>query len=129
MKIRTEKVIDVNDWDDLVKKTYGRPYSFQQQDGCKDRGVFRFTVPNREVNDYQNDTIPEDVNHPEMGVSFKAWLDRDPKQKLSDPEHQEDYSLDLWWGRNFYPDFRMVANDLHAKGLLEAGDYTINIDW
>jgi hypothetical protein len=23
----------------------------------------------------------------------------------------------------------MVINDLHAKGLLEAGDYMIDIDW
>lgn len=24
---------------------------------------------------------------------------------------------------------KMVANDLHAKGLIDAGDYTIDIDW
>lgn len=42
---KTKKVIDVDDWDRLVIETYKRPYCFQQQDGCKDRGIFDFTVP------------------------------------------------------------------------------------
>lgn len=127
MKIRTEKVIDVSDWDDLIKKTYGRPYSFQQQDGCKSRGNFRFTVPNRETYDYQRDTVKEEVNGKEMGVSFVAWLARDPKRPIKDQD--ADYQLRLWWERNFFPDFQMVANDLHNKGLIEVGKYTIDIDW
>ena len=130
MKIRTEKVIDVSEWDALVTKTYGRTYSFQQQEGCKDRGVFRFTVPaESEIDGDMPHSIPEEVNGDEMGVSFAAWLARDPSQKLSDPHAQADYCLRLWWQRNFYPDLQMVANDLHAKGLLEAGDYTIDINW
>jgi hypothetical protein len=128
MKIRTENVLDVSEWDALVEKTYGRPYSFQQQDGCKSRGVFRFTVPD-EAEDYERDSVPEIVNGDEMGVSFAAWLARDPKQKLPGRDEQEDYCLRLWWERNFYPDVQMVANDLHARGLFEAGDYTIDIDW
>lgn len=55
MKIKTEKIIDVEEWDALVEATYERPYN--------------------------------------------------------------------------YPDVQMIANDLHAKGLLEAGDYCIEIDW
>ncbi len=128
MKIKTEQVIDVQDWDTLVEKTYGRTYKFQQQDGCKDRGTFKFTVP-AEVQDYADDSIAEVVNGDEMGVSFKAWLARNPNQKISDPTAQEDYCTRLWWERNFYPDVQMVANDLHARGLLPAGKYTINIDW
>lgn len=127
-KIRTEQVVDVSEWDKLVKKTYGRPYSFQQQDGCKSRGVFRFKVPD-DAGDYGRDSVPEEVNGDEMGVSFAAWLARNPKRKLSNPEDQESYCLELWWHRNFYPDIQMVANDLHKKGLLKAGKYTINIDW
>lgn len=127
MKIRIEKIIDVSDWDDLVQKTYGKPYSFQQQDGCKSRGVFRFSVPNEETNDYENTTVPEEVNHEEMGVSFEAWVARDAEHPIKNQQY--DYERDLWWERNFYPDFQMVANDLHAKGLLEAGNYTIDIDW
>lgn len=126
LKYKIKKIIEVSDWDKVVKDTYGRPYSFQQQDGCKDRGTFEFTVPNRAY-DFRNDIVPEEVNCDEMGVSFSAWLKRDPKLPLVD--NDSDFSLKLWWERNFYPEFQMVANDLHSRGLLEAGGYTINIDW
>ena len=126
MKIRAEKVIDVSDWDYAVEKAYGRPYSFQQQEGCRCRGVFRISVPD-EANDYEKDAVPEIVNHDEMGVSFSAWLKRNPKTPLA--SGKGNFSLRLWWIRNFYPDVQMVANDLCAKGLLEKGDYTIDIDW
>ena len=126
IRTRTEKLIDVQDWDDLVIETYGRPYSFQQQDGCKDRQLVSITVP-EECEDFENDTVPEIVNGDEMGVSFKAWLARDPKTPL--PDRDDTFGLTLWWERNFYPDVQMVANDLYEKGLIEAGDYLINIDW
>jgi hypothetical protein len=128
MKTKTVKVIEVSDFDDLVQETYGRIYHFQQQDGCKGRGSEHITVP-CEPEDYENDTVPEIVNHPEMGVSFKAWLERDPNQLLSNPEDQYSWSLPLWWKRNFYPHVSMIINDLHAKGLIEKGDYVIEIDW
>ena len=127
--LKIKNTIDVDDWDNLVQETYNRPYSFQQQDGCKSRGVEYITVPESDPYDYENDTVPENVNDPEMGVSFKAWLERDPKQKLSNPEDQQDYCLGLWWDRNFYPHISMIINDLHAKGLLEEGEYIIDIDW
>ncbi len=129
MEIKTEKVIEDSEWDSLVEKTYGRTYCFQQQEGCKQRGTWCFTVPSNECDDYPDATVPEEVNHEKMGVSFAAWLTRDPNQKLSNPDEQEDYCLELWWQRNFYPEFQMVANDLHSKGLLPAGDYMIDIDW
>lgn len=134
MKIRTEQVIDVSEWDALVRETYGRPYSFQQQDGCKGRGSFRFTVPTpaEDYEDYEATSIPEIVNGKDIGVSFAAWLARDPKAPLVDARdgcRKEDWCIELWWERAFYPDIYMVANDLHAKGLLKAGEYTINIDW
>jgi hypothetical protein len=122
---RTEQVIDVGDWDNLVINTYGRPYSFQQQDGCKERQRVQITIPD-EAYDYENDTVPEIVNHEDMGVSFKAWLERDPKQPIADGGG---HYIKLWWERNFYPDVQMIANDLHEKGLIEAGDYVIDIDW
>ena len=125
-------MIDVSDWDDLVRETYGRPYSFQQQEGCRSRGVERIRIPEKAY-DYETETIPEVVNGEEMGVSFAAWLARDPKQYL-EPTGEEfeevlDAFLKMWWERNFYPDVQMVANDLHAKGLIEEGEYLINIDW
>ena len=126
--MKTKQVIEVSEWDALVEKIYGRTYKFQQQDGCQSRGTVEITVPS-EASDYERETVPEEVNHETMGVSFKAWLARDPKQKLSDPESQEDWETELWWARNFYPDVQMVANDLHAKGLLAAGEHTILIDW
>lgn len=131
MKIKTEQVIDVDEWDKLVVKTYKRPYNFQQQNGCQDRGTRRITVPDAEACDFEATTIKEKVNGPEMGTNFAAWLARDPKMHLKDePESRQDqWMIDLWWARNFYPDIQMVANDLHKKGLLKAGEYTIDINW
>ncbi len=130
LKTRTETVIDDSDWDELVQKTYGRPYHFQQQEGCQNRGGFGLTVP-EEANDFPNDTVLEIVNGPKMGVSFKAWLERDPKQilKENDACREEQWCIDMWWDRNFYPDIQMVANDLHEKGLLDAGEYLIDVNW
>lgn len=120
------KMIKVSDWDRLVKETYGRPYAFQQQDDCKERGIFKFTVPT-DGYDYENDSIPEKINGEEMGVSFKAWLTRDPKEWNGD---NSDYSyIDMFWERNFYPDIEILANDLYDKGLLPTGEYAIHIDW
>lgn len=126
-RIRTEQVIDVSDWDDLVINTYGRPYSFQQQDGCKSRGREHLTIGLDEPYDYDNETVPEIVNHDDMGVSFAAWLARDPLQPLLDEKGS--WSLDLWWERNFYPTAESIGHDLLKRGLIEAGTYTIDIDW
>lgn len=124
MKTRTETVIDVMEWDAEVQRIYGRPYALQQQDGGRPRGTLRFSVPDEaEADDYENDTVPEIVNGDEMGVSFKAWCNRDP----NDHTFKNEFSTILWWHRNFYPDFQTLANDLHDKGVLQAGEYTIDI--
>jgi hypothetical protein len=122
----TEQVIDVSDWDALVEKTYGRPYDFQQQDGCKERQRVKIEIPT-DGYDFENDSVPEMINGSEMGVSFAAWLARDPKEWHGTPSYSN--FLDLFWGRNFYPSVEMVANDLYEKGLIPAGKYTIDIDW
>ncbi len=127
IKTKTVQMIEVRDWDQLIIDTYGRPYSFQQQNGCQDRGTVSITIPDECTDDCENDTIPEEINGDEMGVSFAAWLVRDPNEWNGAPD--PGYYLDLFWSRNFYPDLQMVANDLHAKGLIPAGEYTINIDW
>ena len=57
---------------------------------------------------------------------FAAWLARDPTEWNGDKNKR---FLDLFWARNFYPHVEMVLNDLHAKGLVKAGDYVIEIDW
>ena len=129
MKIKTQKVIEVQDWDNLVKKTYNRPYSFQQQDGCQSREQVHINVPEDYTEDeYMNDSIPDDkVNGEEMGVKFATWLARDPKQELT--IDKDSWSIKMFWERNFYPDLNTVINDLHSKGFLEAGEYVININW
>jgi len=129
LKYSNKKVIEVQDWDKLVKKTYNKPYSFQQQDGCQARGVIGIGIPYGTLDefDYRNDSIPEEINGEEMGVSFKAWLERDPKEWNGDKGDER--FVNLFWGRNFYPNLQVIANDLHSKGLIEAGDYLINIDW
>jgi len=128
MKISAKQVIEANDWDELVSKTYGKPYSYQQQDGCRGRGIDYLTVPSEYADeDNMPDSVPEIINSEKMGVKFSSWLARDPKQKL---EKQEcDFELELWWKRNFYPSIYSIANDLHIKGLLPAGKYMIKINW
>jgi hypothetical protein len=125
MQIKNINLIDANDWNDVVQKTYKKPYCFQQQNGCQDRGLVSITVP--EESDYKySKEIPEDLDGDKMGVDFSIWLNRDPKLPFKTQKY--DYELDLWWHRNFYPDHQEVANDLHKKGLLPTGVYNIRID-
>lgn len=129
---KMEKVIDVSDWDQLVVDTYGRTYSFQQQDGCKPRGREHLQAMSDPelVYDFEAETVPEVVNGDEMGVSFAAWLARDPEQLLdTEDRFDREHGLGLWWDRNFYPTAESVAHDLVKRGLLEEGAYTIDIDW
>jgi hypothetical protein len=149
MKIKTVKQMDVQDWDSLVESTYKKPYSFQQQDGCKPRGVETISTGSDWAEDYETETIPEVTNGEEMGVSFKAWLAKDPNAPLNPSdtelkecsyywgktdEDKEDWKTDKWrirmfWERNFYPHVSMIAQDLCRRGLLEPGEYQIKIDW
>lgn len=130
--MRTITAIPLDEWDKVVSETYGRPYSFQQQNGCVGRGTHNFNVPDEAYDEHMNDSVPEVVNHETRGVKFAVWKARDPKQPLGADAYdvrKEDWAIKLWWHRNFYPDFQTVANDLHAKGLLDAGEHTIIIDW
>lgn len=130
LKITNKKVIEVQDWDNLVFKTYGKPYSFQQQYGCQERGNFYLSVPEEYTEDDEmHDSIPEKVNGDKRGVKFNVWLERDPKKPLKGKEGKDNWLIELFWERNFYPDIQTVANDLYEKGLLKKGEYTINIDW
>lgn len=126
---RSVRMIDCSDWDKLVEETYKRPYTFQQQDGCQSRGIVSISIPDEDNDDEMNDSIPEIVNGNTIGVKFAAWLERDPKQPLKDEKDTYDWLIGMFWERSFYPDLQTVANDLHKKGLIEAGEYSINIDW
>lgn len=120
-------MFEVDEWDNLVSSTYGKVYNFQQQDGCKGRGIYYFTVPFADyyVEDYEREEIPEEINGEIRGVSFKAWLNKDTK----DFNFNEDYDKVLFLERNFYPDISMIIKDLENKGILKKGEYIINIDW
>ena len=125
--LKTSKKVTVTcqDWDEFVVKTYGRPYCFQQQDGCRFKGTMPFSVPAD-----RHDITSNDRGFGEkgvMGVSFKSWLERDPKKPFDGQKY--DFELEMWWHRNFYPSLSMIINDLHARGLLEEGEYTMIIDW
>lgn len=130
IKVQTKKVIDCFDWDKLVQETYNKPYCFQQQEGCQSRGNVRIAIPDE---DYYNEDLPENIpfkiNGGEMGVKFQTWLNTSEEDINS--KHPESYKGQniLFWHRNFYPSLQIIANDLHKKGLIETGDYTIEIDW
>jgi hypothetical protein len=125
---KTVRLIQLQEWNDLVRETYERPYDFQQQNGCRERGTFEFTVPLEEYGRVSPDeTIKDLKDTEEMVVGFDAWSSRDPKAPLSD--QRCDFELNLWWLRNFYPQIEDIIDDLYSKGELVPGDYVIQIDW
>ena len=117
MKLVSVIQISDSEWDELVIKTYGKPYCFQQQDDCKPRGIHGLTVPFNPADDFKNNKLPFKINGSKMGVSFQAW-------KNCTHKYQK-----IFWERNFYPHLQMVANDLYAQGIIQAGEYQIEIDW
>ena len=133
LEYKLKRIVTVQDFDDLVMDTYQRPYSLQQQDGCMARGTVTIDAPDPDLDDcdqaydYETDEIPEEVNGSEMGVSFKAWLARDPEKPVG--EDSSSSTIILFWERNFYPSLESVVADLSAKGLIEPGEYSIEIDW
>jgi hypothetical protein len=62
-----------------------------------------------------------------MGVSFETWLNTSPEDTKKYFEFE--YENKLFWERNFYPHVSMIIKDLYKKGLIEKGEYDINIDW
>ena len=130
-------MFEVQDWNDLVKTVYNKPYHFQQQDGCKQRGTFKFSVPlEDDPSDFEETENSMVVNGDDMGVSFKTWLETDPTLPVKHDtygrgieETNEQSDKDFVWERNFYPCVDMIIEDLASKGFLEDGDYMINVDW
>lgn len=148
--MRQINVFEVDEWNELIKSTYQKPYNLQQQEDCYDRGMITLIIPtpiNKKSTKYKN--IPELVNGEKMEVPLQVWLDRDPKSPLNPSdkelknspyffgktkEDMDEYknnigNIILFWHRNFYPNLQEIANDLHSKGLLTSGEYGININW
>jgi len=109
-------LIDSSELDKLVKDTYEKPYCFQQQDGCKGRGTWEFSLPIEYPEDYINDEV--NFDNDEMGVSFSSWLATPPES-----------FKEIYWERNLYPAAEILLQDMHLKGVLPEGDYLIRIDW
>ena len=127
-----KNVIFVSDseWDKLVNETYGKPYELQQQQNdCYENGSrIEFEVPfssSEPYSKFENATLPYEINGEKMGVSLESWVATDED---SFPYGYK-YEKDLWYGRNFYPHYEEIANDLYNKGLLQAGNYVIDISW
>ena len=133
---RTVKMIDGDDWDSQVLALllpcqsqsitllYGQEITSTataQQQNYGMRGLVEITVPPDDLDDFPNDTL-EESEYDMVGVSFKAWLEKD----YDDCSEDEDSDF---WEREFYPNLSMVINDLYERGLLEAGEYEIDIDW
>jgi len=122
--IKTTISIDSSDLDALVVATYGRPYCFQQ-DGCESCRTLQIQVPVPAPDDFENTSIPEVLNGSEQGVSFEAWLARDP---TTFREEWEAWENKLFWERSFFPSLDQILNDLHRRGLLDSGSYVLVIE-
>jgi len=113
---KSVQMIDVGDFDGLVEETYGRPYNFQQQCGCQDRGTRNIDVDPKYIDERPvSDKVPDNDYE---GVSLASWLAMDPNGLKSHT-----------WQRKFFPNIEMLAADMCRKGLLPAGSYIIKIDW
>lgn len=130
LKIKNVKLIESYELDKFIEKIYGKPYSFQQQAGCIERGIHNIEIIGEkyESSDDLPDTVKEEINGDDMCVSFESWLKTDPS------EHKErngwsDWEVKLFWARNFYPCLEDVMEDLCKKGHIKPGQYTINVDW
>jgi hypothetical protein len=115
IKYTTIKQIDDSDLDDLVQKVYGKPYTFQQQNGCQERGTRNITVPESIFEDDVVNTISEAIEDDSGGVSFADWLAADPNDPIFG---EEEWEREMLFQRNVYPPLEYVVNDLYAKGLI-----------
>lgn len=122
--MKTIEVVPCEEFDELVRKTYNRPYCIQQQNNTALETIVKININNAQ--DYPSVKIE---GHPDVwdidGVSFADWINRDPKEKLNDM--MDDWEIDLWWQRHFYPELNTIAKDLYQKGLLDKKTYKILI--
>ena len=93
----------------FVSQVYGRPYQLGRQSGGlpKDTTV-EFTVPAQEFG--------------WSGPSVAEWL-------AAPPPDDSDCQETLRWEREFHPELEAIVNDLHARELLPAGEYLLEVWW
>lgn len=124
LKTKTVQRISTIDWDMIIIETYGKPYQYHHQFGVEEGEAADIIVPFGEWTwDFENAEIPFVVNCEKFGVCFKTWLNTKPEETTK--YFRNDFYNELFWTRHFYPDLSMIVNDLHARGLLEAGEYII----
>ncbi len=130
----TVRMIWETEFSNLVSAVYGRPYQLQQQDAMMGQDqIERVRVPDEE---WDADWCLE---------SFHAWRDADATPPEGDRER---WKWELDWERlnndedcmryspgPFFavdiptPPAGTIMNDLHARGLIEGGDYVIHAWW
>jgi hypothetical protein len=106
-------LIHESEFSKLVREIYGRPYQFQQQgDMMGQNTIRRFSVPAEPMGDHW------------QAVPLQEWLDATPPA-----DEPGNFKERLRWLREFYPEMEDIVNDLHARGLIEKGDYALHIWW
>lgn len=136
LEFEIKKVVEDYHWNAFVESVFGKEpntYNFQQQNGCRDRGLYLVRVfPSEEDLLDEQELLDEEISYKvngygEMfGVSLKTWLNtskEDTKSKVG-----KDYLNDLFWARHFYPTIEELVAYLYKLGLLEEGDFYIEID-
>lgn len=108
------KIIDEDEFSQLVRDTYQRPYQLQQHG-------FDSGEPMR-IGTYLEIDVPGTDTWLPGEHSLEEWLEREV-------ENPGDKIAEIEWEREFTPDLQQLVNDLHAQGLLEAGEYLIKVEW
>lgn len=142
IKVETWKVINESEFNEVVSKTYGRPYHLQQQgdmlgndtthrievskdgsEGCSGGSV---SLNEWLAVDPETHKFPD----PRWETTGKHLPDDHPSKKFY-PEFLEPGTsyYDMHWERDFYPDMDELLDDLLEKGLIEEGTYQINVSW
>lgn len=128
LKLETIKVIDVDKWNDFIVETYGKPYNFQQQDGCKERQYtnvdVKYYVGEWDINEELEEL--EEYGGDIPFVRLDEWL---AKEVEKPSEGNEKWRIETRWERDFYPHIGELIIDLYNKNLIKLETFYINIDW
>lgn len=159
LNVKIVKQINESEFSELVRKTYNRPYRLQQTDGCYSRGSFTLTISSNGCEAYpttamsnggdgespvsfqewiqrdRNEPIPiseKDIEAYEAlknsSISNKSFYD--PNNESNKKSREVGGLLNtLWWEREFYPDLNELLDDMLSRGLIEEGEYEMEIDW
>ena len=123
LKSKAVQIVQHYDWDEFVEEVYAKTYKFKKQPDKLFTRMQFITVPLAEVEEYKNTKIPFEPFPLQFGVSFETWKNSTPEETLQ--HFKFDWDDDDFWECGFFPHIQMIAHDLHAKGLLEAGEYVI----